>query len=132
MRALAVLVALLAASVAAAAPAGTSPTDLRSTEWPNGPNGVAKRWTLRCEPAGGTLPRAARACESLARLKRPFRPTPPGSVCTQIYGGPATALVTGFYENRRIWTRFSRRDGCEIGRWNQHRFLFPVPPGSPE
>ena len=132
MRAAIAFLALLAASIAAAAPASTSPTELRITAWPNGPSGAAKRWTLQCEPAGGTLPRAGQACASLARMTAPLRPTPPGSVCTQIYGGPATAIVTGVFEDRRIWTRFSRRDGCEINRWNRHRFLFPVTLGSPE
>jgi hypothetical protein len=36
--------------------------------------------------------------------------------------------VRGTYQGRRIWTRFARRDGCEIARWNRHRFLFDRSP----
>jgi hypothetical protein len=43
----------------------------------------------------------------------------PGSICTEIYGGPQVALVTGILAGRRIWARFQRRDGCEIARWNR-------------
>ncbi|MFP5362654.1 MAG: hypothetical protein ACLGI5_07980 [Thermoleophilia bacterium] len=35
--------------------------------------------------------------------------------CTQIYGGPETALVTGTIAGEKVERRFSRRNGCEIG-----------------
>jgi hypothetical protein len=47
-------------------------------------------------------------------------------VCTQIYGGPQEALVTGTVRGDRVWVRFSRRDGCEIDRWNRLAPLFHV------
>jgi hypothetical protein len=53
----------------------------------------------------------------------PFAPTPPATVCTQIYGGPQEALITGTFRGRRVWARFSRRNGCEIARWNRIAFL---------
>jgi Subtilisin inhibitor-like len=82
--------------------------------------------TLRCGPAGGTLRNAARACARLAALSKPFAPVPRDAICTEIYGGPQTARVTGTYRDRRIWTIFRRRNGCEIERWNRHAFLFPT------
>ena len=42
-----------------------------------------------------------------------------------IYGGPQTAVVSGMLDGVRLWARFARRDGCEIGRWNSVAFLFP-------
>ena len=72
---------------------------------------------------GTTLARPTRACRRLASLERPFAPTPPGTACTQIYGGPQVALVAGTYRGARIWTRFHRRDGCEIARWDRLIFL---------
>jgi Subtilisin inhibitor-like len=81
--------------------------------------------TLRCEPPGGTVARPARACARLADIDTPFAPLRKGLVCTEIYGGPQTARVTGTYRGRRIWARFNRRNGCEIDRWNRHAFLFP-------
>jgi hypothetical protein len=101
-------------------------TSLHITVWPNGqahPGG--KTYALRCAPAGGTLPRPAAACTRLARLARPFAPTPKDTVCTQIYGGPQQALVTGRFRGHLVRARFSRTDGCEIARWNRIRFLFP-------
>jgi hypothetical protein len=101
-------------------------TDLRITLWQRGPSGPARVRTLRCGPVGGTLPSAGRACAALSRLDGPFRPVPRDSVCTQQYGGPAEALVRGTYKGRRVWTRFHRREGCNISRWERVRFLFPT------
>ncbi len=112
------LALFLAATIAA------SGTSLTVITWPQGPPAPRVVKTLRCDPAGGTLPRAAAACRQLAALDDPFTPVSPGSVCTQIYGGPREALVVGRHAGGRVWTRFNRRDGCQIARWNEHRFLF--------
>ena len=114
--------AVLLAALAAA-------TSLQITVWPHGPDGPKRAWTLRCAPAGGTLPHRARACRRLNTMAHPFRPVPPDAVCTQIYGGPQRALVTGRLRGHRVRARFDRSDGCEIGRWNRVRFLFPVGAG---
>ena len=54
----------------------------------------------------------------------PFLPTPPATICTQIYGGPQEAFVRGTFRGRRLSTRFARRNGCEIARWDRVAFLF--------
>jgi hypothetical protein len=72
------------------------------------------------------LPRRARACAALAALKAPFAPTPKGSVCTEVNGGPAVAYVRGTFRGRRVEATFNRSDGCEIERWNRVRVLFPI------
>lgn len=126
-------VSVLAPLVTALALAGsgaTSSTDLRIVVWPSGPE--ADRvlgWRLRCNPAGGTLPRAAAACRQLAAQPRPFAPVENGIACIEIYGGPQVARVTGTFRGRRVWVTFKRTDGCEIARWNRVRFLFPVATG---
>jgi hypothetical protein len=104
----------------------TASASLHVTVWPHGRDGAARTWTLRCAPAGGTLPRPARACAKLSLLTRPFAPVPRNVACTQIYGGPAVAVVTGSFEERRVRAVFNRTNGCEIARWNRLRFLFPV------
>jgi Subtilisin inhibitor-like len=104
-------------------------TSLHITVWPQGPDAAKRTWTLQCAPLGGTLPHRATACRRLASLERPFRNVPKDVVCTQIYGGPQTALVTGRLEARRVRATFNRRNGCEIDRWNRVRFLFPVSTG---
>jgi hypothetical protein len=101
-------------------------TSLHVTVWPNGPDHAKQSYTLRCAPLGGNLPRRAAACRQLARLKAPFAGTPKNLACTEIYGGPQEALVTGRFRGLLVRARFNRRDGCEIERWNRVAFLFPA------
>jgi hypothetical protein len=88
-----------------------------------GNGAAAHRWTLHCNLAGGTLPRAATACTRLAELRAPFAPVPPMTMCTQIYGGPQTARVTGTFRGNVLHATFNRVGGCEIARWNRVSFL---------
>ena len=102
-------------------------TSLNVTVWPNGQGHAPKRtYTLRCAPAAGTLPHRAAACARLAKLKAPFAGTPKNVACTQIYGGPQEALVTGRFRGVLVRSWFSRRDGCQIDRWSHIGFLFPA------
>ncbi len=80
-------------------------------------------WTLRCDPAAGTLPRRAAACQKLDRMKNPFAPLPKDLQCTEIYGGPEQAVISGTHDGRRVWVLLGRRNGCEIARWNKLAFL---------
>ena len=101
-------------------------TSLHITVWPTGAGNPGKKeYTLRCTPAAGTLPKPGAACTRLLQLRSPFAPRPRAVACTQIYGGPATAFVTGRFRGDLVRARFSRKDGCEIARWNRVRFLFP-------
>lgn len=96
-------------------------TALRVTYWENSANASSSvTWTLRCEPAEGSLPRPARACNKLASGgAKLFAPLPPNSVCTEIYGGPQQARVVGTLSGKRVWATFTRTNGCEIGRWQR-------------
>ncbi|MGW1140392.1 SSI family serine proteinase inhibitor [Streptomyces zhihengii] len=89
------------------------------------------RYDLECGPAGGTHPSAAGACERLDQFARdgadPFAPVPEGQMCTQQFGGPATARVTGTWRGRPVDATFDRSDGCEISRWQA---LEPVLPNT--
>lgn len=64
---------------------------------------------LYCHPGGGTHPDVTGACEAVGRNtqwgKDPFAPVPPDSMCTMIYGGPATAHVTGTWAAARSTRR---------------------------
>ncbi|MFN2471652.1 MAG: SSI family serine proteinase inhibitor [Gaiellaceae bacterium] len=102
-------------------------TELVIRVWPNGMTGPApRRWTLRCDPAGGTLPKAEEACERLSTLDEPFAPVPSDVACAAIYGGPAEGEVTGRHDDEQVSVRFNRTSGREIDRWETVRFLFPV------
>jgi hypothetical protein len=123
MRGLAFLaLALVALVFASAIGAGTaSRTSLTITFWEDGSKSSEKTvWTLRCNPAGGTLKRPALACRRIATAGwKLFAPVKDGTICTQIYGGPQVGLVVGTVDGRRVWAKYQRRNGCEISRWNK-------------
>ena len=129
------LAAVVLAALAAAGCAGrsssngadsTSPTaDLQISISIRGSEAPTKMWTLRCPDASGTFPAPAQACRKLGEVKDPFAPVPKGTACTQIYGGPEIADVSGTYNGEAVDTQFSRGNGCDIERWNRVRFLFP-------
>lgn len=75
-------------------------------------------WTLRCDPAGGDLPHAAKACAALAKAKHPFAPVPKGQMCSMIYGGPQRATITGTWRGTHVDAKYKRTNGCETNRWN--------------
>jgi hypothetical protein len=91
--------------------------------------GADGRFELRCHPQGGSHPHTRDACGQLDQRtvwgKDPFAPVAPGTVCTMLYGGPATAHVTGIWAGRPVDARFERGNGCEIARWDS---LVPVLP----
>ena len=62
-------------------------------------------------------PVAALAAVELDDGKILFPVPDPRRACTQQYGGPETAVVTGSYKGRAVNTSFKRTDGCEIARW---------------
>ncbi|WP_411134462.1 SSI family serine proteinase inhibitor [Streptomyces sp. C10] len=84
---------------------------------------------LYCHPARGNHPNAKKACKKLDGMTRwgrdPFAPVPQGVNCTMIYGGPATAHVTGTWAGRPVNADFRRTNGCEISRWSTFEPLLP-------
>ncbi|WP_411109375.1 SSI family serine proteinase inhibitor [Streptomyces sp. c-19] len=86
---------------------------------------------LTCDDqAGGNHPARDNACERLDQLAKegvnPFKPVPADQLCTQVYGGPAVAHVTGTWQGRTIDARFSRANGCEIDRWQNLEPVLPL------
>jgi hypothetical protein len=65
-----------------------------------------------------------------ARLRKADLSPPGGAVaCTQVYGGRATALVTGRIDGRQVDADFDLHDGCAINRWKRFAWLLGEPPG---
>jgi hypothetical protein len=128
---IAIVIAALIAVVgcgagSAARSAAPASTDLKITVWPDGRGeGDAKTYTLHCGPATGTLPKAATACSKLGPLPRAFGPVSRDAVCTEQYGGPQQALVTGKHDGRSVWAMFSATNGCQISRAKRIAFLLP-------
>jgi Subtilisin inhibitor-like len=87
-------------------------------------DGKAVNYTLVCKGgapmAESQHPSAAAACTALknnAAILNPATP-PKGISCTQQYGGPEVASVTGEVNGTPVETSFALRDGCQIGAWN--------------
>ena len=88
--------------------------------------GQKRTWTLTCDPAGGTHPDPAEACAALTTHGAAALPPKRKDVaCTEVYGGPQRATVTGTWRGRPVRSSFSRTDGCEIRRWDLLRGLLP-------
>lgn len=87
------------------------------------PGSRVRTFTLVCDPAGGDHPDPEAACRSLGEMKDPFAPVPSETMCTQVYGGPQTATVTGTFRGEPVDAEFSRTDGCQIARWDKHAVL---------
>jgi hypothetical protein len=85
----------------------------------DGPGEEPQRWTLTCDPPGGTHPDPAGACRVLDDVRAPFAPVPPGMRCLQVYGGPETATITGTWRGVEVDATYRRTDGCEIARWKE-------------
>lgn len=83
-----------------------------------GAGAAPENYTLVC--AGnveGSHPRAEQACAHLAGLAAPFAPIPADAMCTQQYGGPQTARVTGLWAGESVDLALSRTNGCYISQW---------------
>jgi Subtilisin inhibitor-like len=90
----------------------------------------AADWTLSCVGgASGSHPQAEAACAHLAGLEEPFAPLPDDVVCTEQFGGPQTARVTGRWDGEPVDLELSRADGCRIAQWDSLGPLLPVPVG---
>jgi hypothetical protein len=81
-------------------------------------------YTLVCTdgvPAAESVhPDADAACAALkenAGLLSSSTPETP-QACTQQYGGPQKATVTGMVDGTPVEASFSRTDGCEISAWD--------------
>ena len=102
-------------TTASAAPA----TDLRIEVWPAGRKaGPSTTLRLTCDPPGGDVPDPARLCAALAARTDPFAAPRGDEACTEIYGGPEEAQVTGTYRGTPVDARFDRTNGCAIERWS--------------
>ncbi|HUY51737.1 MAG TPA: SSI family serine proteinase inhibitor [Streptosporangiaceae bacterium] len=94
------------------------------------PGATPERWTLRCEPTGGTHPDPAAACRQLLAAKNPFAPIPRGIMCPMIVSGPQKATITGTFLGKPVDASFSRLDGCAAVRWSELGEVF-TPHGAP-
>jgi hypothetical protein len=78
------------------------------------------------QPADGSTVRDAdAACAALTKHgEKVFFELPDRNrICTQQYGGPQQARVTGTISGREVDKEFSLTDGCKISEWNSMQAL---------
>lgn len=88
---------------------------------------------LRCRPgaeraAGALVRRApvARLCSDARALTPLLTATRPARrMCTQLYGGPQTARISGTIDGRRVDRTFRRTNGCEIEQYARISKILP-------
>jgi len=67
-----------------------------------------------CEASMSTSP-----CPEVADLDAAdLAPVPVGMACTEIFGGPETATITGTLHGQAVDATLRRTNGCEIERFN--------------
>jgi hypothetical protein len=97
-------------------------------EYDPGEGRPVERYRLTCVGfVEGDLPDAEAACRHLMDLEEPFTPVPDDAVCTQLFGGPQTASVTGLWHGEPVDLQLSRTDGCRIAQWDRLGPLLPGP-----
>ena len=83
----------------------------------------ALSYTLVCRDGVSTTeskhPTADAACAALKNNTALLSPAAkdPSRACTEQYGGPQTATVTGIVDDTPVDTEFALTNGCEIGAW---------------
>ena len=89
--------------------------DLRVQVDPDGGKGSrpARSTTVRCSSAQDSP-----VCDKVAALRlADIEPPSRATACTELYGGPQTATITGTLRGERLDLKLSRVNGCEIARW---------------
>ncbi len=107
-----------------AATAATTVSKLKIV-YQESPDSPKVTWTLNCKPNSGTFPGVAAACKKLTSLKNPFAKPPTDQMCTEIYGGDQSAVITGTWIGKKVSRKFSRANGCEIDVWES---FYPILP----
>jgi hypothetical protein len=106
-------------SAASAAPSAAAAKVSLVIEVTPRPGAKAERWTLQCEPTGGTQPNAAAACHQLLTVTRPFAPIPHGIMCPMVVTGEQTAVIKGTWFGAPVDETFSQLSGCAAVRWHE-------------
>lgn len=95
-------------------------------------DGDADTATLRCAPGADRvmgylrLEEAPELCRRLRDLTGFLTSGPPRDrVCAEVYGGPATARISGRIEGRPVDRRLARTDACEIDDWDRFDLFLP-------
>ncbi len=87
------------------------------------PDAQVQEYLLECDRTtpseASNVPQPEAACALVEESAQGlfFTKPDPTLQCTQQFGGPQTATVTGTVDGRPVQSDFARSDGCEIDRW---------------
>jgi hypothetical protein len=87
------------------------------------PGAKPQRWTLTCNPVGGTHPHARTACRVLEHAKNPFAPADPSMMCPPPPSSP-TATIKGTWFGHPVDATYAQ-NGCGLSRWRRMWPVFP-------
>ncbi len=82
--------------------------------------------TLTGDPAPGSAETMCLALDN-SQVQLLLTEPPTDRFCTEIYGGPETATVTGSLGGDPVDTEIGRNNGCGISDWDLLTPLLPVP-----
>jgi hypothetical protein len=112
------------------APSGKAAVDLSITA--SDGHGTTQRARLRCDGEEQRLSGfGGRNADDLCRVAKQLESflssePDPRRACTQIYGGPETARISGTINGNDVNRRLSRTDGCRISDWERAAPLIPL------
>jgi hypothetical protein len=86
--------------------------------------GQARHWSLRCDPAGGTMPDAAAACRLLATDATILHPVRATHIrCPAIMANARTFTITGTWYGAKLHAVVAD-GGCDLRRWSKMAQIF--------
>jgi hypothetical protein len=87
------------------------------------PGQPVRRWTLRCDPPGGTHQDPAAACAALLRMKDPFAARPRRMICPMIVASGRQIVVTGTWFGTKVH-RHILDGGCDLALFGSVSKIF--------
>ncbi len=85
--------------------------------------GSIHRWTLRCDPPGGTKPDAAAACSQLIAHKTILQPSDVRVMCPMILSDASSFYITGVWFGKPVHESIVD-GGCDLTRWSEMHEIF--------
>jgi hypothetical protein len=86
-------------------------------------HGATHRWTLRCDPPGGSTANPAGACSQLMADKGIFAKTKVRVMCPMIMASAASYIVYGTWFGSTVHETVAD-GGCTLGHWTQLHEIF--------
>lgn len=111
-------------TASASEPSGSTNSSVTLTVqlFPDGST-AGSQYSLGCaaaEPIGESqAPDPQAACQTIHEHPQILTPQRGGNrMCTEIYGGPSKAIVSGTLNGKEFSTEFTRNNGCYIDEWD--------------